>query len=175
MFGNTAAVGRAVADGLRLEGVEVEVADVRETPVRVSEGLSLLVLGAPTHAFSLSRPRTRMDAVRQGAPAMVASLGLREWLGRVRAGEVRPRVAVFDTRVTKVRWLPRAAAPTAFRMARRRRFPTLGAPVAFLVEAVAGPLVDGELDRALAWGRTLGTAVADSTSRPTQVSSVRGR
>ena len=42
--------------------------------------MDLLVVGAPTHAFSLSRPGTREEAVRQGAPAEHARTGIPEWL-----------------------------------------------------------------------------------------------
>lgn len=163
MFGNTAAVARAVADGLALEGIEVVAVGVTEAPASVPEGLALLVVGGPTHAFSLSRPSTRADAVRQGAPTTAASLGIREWLGTCRADGPLPAVAVFDTRITKVRWLPKAAGPAAARIARRRRIRLLGAPMAFLVEDIKGPLVEGELERAVAWGRSLGVRLVEQT------------
>ena len=67
MFGSTQAVAAAVADGLRAEGVETELVDVRHAPAAREAAFDLLVVGAPTHAFSLSRPSTRQDAVRQGA------------------------------------------------------------------------------------------------------------
>jgi len=60
MFGNTETVARAVADGMA--GLfEVTVADVRTMP-RAS-GMDVIVVGAPTHAFGLSRPSTRRNAV----------------------------------------------------------------------------------------------------------------
>ena len=80
MFGSTSEVARAVAAGLADEGVEVEVDEVRSAPAGADAEFDLLVVGAPTHAFSLSRPATRKDAVRQGADADVAETGLREWI-----------------------------------------------------------------------------------------------
>jgi hypothetical protein len=157
MFGNTEQVARAVADGLQAAGVLVRIGEVSETPVDLPASVELLVVGAPTHAFSLSRPSTRADAVRQGAYASRAAIGLREWLGTVQHDEDRPvHVAVYDTRVSRVRRLPTAAGPSAARLARRRRFAKVDRPVAFLVDDVQGPLLDGEVDRAASWGRSLG-------------------
>ena len=64
MFGNTEEVARAVAEGLRLEGVDATVADVRDASHAGDH--DLLVVGAPMDAFSLSRASTRQDAVKQG-------------------------------------------------------------------------------------------------------------
>ena len=157
MFGNTERVATAVVRGLRLEDVDAGVAEVGSAPAVLPLDLDLLVVGAPTHAFSLSRRSTRADAVRQGAPADRARLGLREWLGSVRfepAGS--PSVVAFDTRIARVRWLPKAAGPTAVRLAHKRGLRVVDRPVAFVVADLQGPLVDGELDRAVAWGRQLG-------------------
>jgi hypothetical protein len=173
MFGNTAAVGRAVAEGLGLEGVESETVAVSEASERVPGGLDLLVVGAPTHAFSLSRPSTRTDAVRQGAPASTGPHGVREWLAGCRTDGSMPRIAVFDTRVTKVSWLPKGAASTARRIARRRGFAALAPPACFLVEDIKGPLVGGELERAVAWGRSLGTRLVETNAAADSLSQTR--
>ena len=124
-------------------------------------------MGAPTHAFSLSRRSTREDAVRQGAPADRARIGLREWLGAVRFDPERsPSFAAFDTRIGKVRWLPKAAGPTAVRMARKHGFRTVERPVAFIVAELQGPLVEGELERATALGQLLGARCRDRRAAP---------
>jgi hypothetical protein len=156
MFGNTERVARAVADGLQAEGVPTSVVDVSTAPTDLPPTVDLLVVGAPTHAFSLSRPKTRVEAIRQGADLSKAAIGMREWLQSAHPGAVRPvHVAVYDTRVSKVRRLPAAAGPSAARLARRRKFATVDRPVAFLVEDLQGPLIDGELERATSWGRSL--------------------
>ena len=80
MFGNTEKLAREMGDGLAAEGVQVVLADVRHVRPEDFAGCDLIVLGAPTHAFTLSRPSTRADAVRQGAHESRAALGLREWL-----------------------------------------------------------------------------------------------
>jgi hypothetical protein len=94
LFGNTEAIARAVADGLS-GTCEVTVADVSTIPS--AEDMDLLIAGAPTHAFGLSRPRTRLDAKRSGAVRPGAEeIGLREYL------DVSPMLtglpaATFDT------------------------------------------------------------------------------
>ncbi|HCB06716.1 MAG TPA: flavodoxin [Nocardioides bacterium] len=165
MFGNTAKVADAVARGLRLEDVDAGAVEVGAAPTRLPTGIDLLVVGAPTHAFSLSRPSTREDAVRQGAPSECAPLGLREWLESVRLDDAAlPDLAAFDTRVTRVRWLPRSAAPTAAKLGRRRHLTIVSKPIGFLVEGLQGPLVDGELERAVAWGRRIGATSVERSA-----------
>lgn len=156
MFGNTAIVARAVAGGLTLEGVDVTLTDVSQAPLLDVVVQGLIVVGAPTHAFALSRPATRAEAVRQGASPAIAETGVREWLiaGRHPVNEER-LAATFDTRVTKVRRLPKAASTRGARMLVRAGFRMVAQPAGFLVEGIEGPPVDGELERARAWGRHL--------------------
>jgi hypothetical protein len=158
MFGNTAQVARAVAAGLG-ETMEVEVRDVSTLPPGTGDPVELIVVGAPTHAFSLSRPSTRGDAIRQGATDGNPGVGLREWLAGLPGGSHRELVAAFDTRVDKVRRLPGSAARKAARIARGRGFPAVGVE-SFYVADTAGPLLPGERDRATAWGRQLAADVA---------------
>src|SRR4030095_14178458 len=98
MFGNTETVARAVADGMAglFEGT---VADGPKMPRAL--GMDVIVVGGPTHAFGMSRPSTRKDAVRQGAErAGVVDVGLRDWL------DTSPQLtgiaaAASDTKVDK--------------------------------------------------------------------------
>jgi flavodoxin len=61
MFGNTRMIADAVANGLSAAG-PVTVVEVGDAPVAPNEDVALLVVGAPTHAFSLSRANTRRAA-----------------------------------------------------------------------------------------------------------------
>jgi hypothetical protein len=162
MFGNTERVARAVAAGLRLEGVDVTVVDVADDqPVDLSV-VDLVVVGAPTHGFSLSRPASRPDAVRQGGREDAERTGLREWLARLEHTE-RPRlVATFDTRVTKVRYLPASASRRAARALAERGHRLVSPSMGFLVHDVPGPLESREVDRAIAWSRGI---AADARTR----------
>ena len=112
MFGNTERVAGAVARGLQLEGVDAGLVDVRSAPQHLAADLDLLVVGGPTHAFGMSRAGTRADAVRQGAPSAARDDRTPRVAGvrRARRRSTAPGLATFDTRVSKVRWLPQAAA-----------------------------------------------------------------
>ncbi|HYF72525.1 MAG TPA: flavodoxin family protein [Nocardioides sp.] len=160
MFGSTQDVAAAVADGLRAEGVTTELVDVRHAPAARDAEFDLLVVGAPTHAFSLSRPSTRQDAVRQGANPELASTGVREWIGAMGSREEAHgrAAAAFDTRVTKVRSLPKAASTRASHLLARRGYHLVSRPTPFLVHDVKGPLVAGELEHAVAWARQVAVA-----------------
>lgn len=151
MWGNTEAVARAIASGL---GADVVVTEVADAPVDLPDGVHLLVVGGPTHAFSMSRPTTRADAVKQGAPPGHSDRGIREWLDAVHRAD-HLDVATFDTRVGKVRRLPGSAAKKAAKEVRSHRLGRVVATESFYVDDVAGPLLDGELPRAEAWGAAL--------------------
>ena len=148
MWGNTGAVARAVAEGL---GQRVALVEVSDAPSELSDDVDLLVVGGPTHAFSMSRPTTRQDAVKQGAGTTHAERGIREWLDALPRSDRLP-VATFDTRVAKVRHLPGSAARKAAKEVRRRHLGHLVDTESFYVEDSPGPLLDGELERARAWG-----------------------
>lgn len=150
MWGNTEEVARAVARGLGGARV-VEVGAATEQEL---EGVELLVVGGPTHAFSMSRASTRRDAHQKGAPRGGEEVGVREWLGRL-PERLEVPIATFDTRVAKVAKLPGSAAKGAERELRRHHRGRVVARESFYVEDMAGPLVRGELERAEAWGRAL--------------------
>jgi hypothetical protein len=157
MFGNTQAIAMAVADGLRaaLDG-EVEVVEVRGAPSSLA-GVELLVVGAPTHALSLPRASTRADAATKAEGALVSpGPGVREWLAAVDAGGRTPVAATFDTRIKKP-LLPGSAATAARRVLRKRGVRCVDRQ-SFWVTDLAGPLRDGERERARRWGVELAGA-----------------
>lgn len=163
-FGNTRTVAEAVADGIA-DGIasearaghegRVEVVDVTHAPDRLAADVDLLVVGAPTHAFSMSRASTRRDARAQGADPGHEARGVREWLETLTPTGDLPDIATFDTRVTAVRKLPGSAARAAGRSVVRHHLGSVVDSASFFVEDSHGPLADGELDRARAWGRAL--------------------
>lgn len=155
MFGNTEQVARGIASGLSAH-CAVEMVDVDTAPSAAEPAVALLVVGGPTHAFSMSRVATREDAHRQGARQGSSARGIREWLQAARLAPGQP-IALFDTRVAKVRRLPGSAARAALRVARRRGLEPLDGPRSFYVDDVKGPLSDGELAAATSWGDALGT------------------
>jgi flavodoxin len=157
MFGNTAEIAHAVARGLTTSAEdEVETRDVADLPHASGEGFDLVVAGGPTHAFSMTRPATREEAVKQGAPHQTTSTGLREWLAESGLGRRTQLVATFDTKVSSARHLPGSAAKSAGRVLRRQGHAEVLHPESFWVDKTPGPLLPGEIERAQAWGERLG-------------------
>lgn len=151
MWGNTRRVAEAVAEGL---GDDAPVVDVAEAPRPLPRDVDTLVVGGPTHAFSMSRASTRQDAQTKGAEQAHVTSGIREWLGALPASD-HVRVATFDTRIASVRHLPGSAAKAAAKEARRHHLGSVIATESFYVADMAGPPLDGELDRARTWGASL--------------------
>jgi hypothetical protein len=167
MFGNTEELARAVARGLVADRVEVSLIGVSAAADLDLAPIDLLVVAAPTHAFSLSRPQTRADAVTRGAEPGRAGVGVREWLTSLDGGPGRkPPVAVFDTRAGKVRHLPGSAGRRAAASLKRKGFTLLAGPVSFYVDDVRGPLAQGELERAEQWGQELAILMGSDSSAP---------
>lgn len=150
LFGNSAEVARAVARGMG----GVTVVEVGDASAAQLADTDLLVLGGPTHAFSMTRPSTRHDAHTQGAPYGDDHRGLRELLDEL-PDRLDVPVATFDTRVAKARKLPGSAAKAATKELRHHHHAKVVAQQSFYVDDVAGPLLDGELDRAESWGAEL--------------------
>ncbi|MBN0040160.1 flavodoxin domain-containing protein [Cellulosimicrobium cellulans] len=166
MYGNSERVAEAIAEGLG-ETVRVTVVDVAD-PAASHEALrhmGLVVAGGPTHALGMTRSATRAEAVQRATGAVSdRATGLREWVEAIpRQGESR-LAATFDTRVTKVGPLPGSAARGAAKVLRRAGFRLVTPPASFSVGDVEGPLDDGELDRARAWGRQLGKVLVPAVS-----------
>ena len=67
-------------------------------------------------------------------------------------------VASFDTRIKK-RGLPGSAAKSVMRKLVRKGGTAVDGPHSFWVSGTDGPLVDGEIDRAQEWGRSLATTL----------------
>lgn len=152
LFGNTEQLATAVAAGLGGPDHVTTVA-AADAPDHIPDDVALLLVAGPTHAFSMTRPGTRADAVTKGARPDRAGTGIREWIERV---EPRPELSVvtFDTRV-HVKLVPGSAAKSAARALRARGFARTRRGETFWVEDTDGPLRDGELERARAWGESL--------------------
>ena len=163
MFGNTKAIAGAIRDGMSAAGIEARFLEVGDAPPILAEDVRLVIAGGPTHAFGLSRASTRADAARQATGPLVSSgAGLREWIEAVEAA-TPPQFATFDTKVRRPR-LPGSAARSAAKQLRHRGWKELVPPKTFFVDGTAGPLLDGEVERAVRWGRGL-AAMVTTTAR----------
>ena len=159
LFGATRRIAEAVAEGAA-ESAPVDCRSIHEVDASDVAGRALLVLGAPTHGRSLPTAQTRAEGERwteyryrgrRLEPAATTD-GMREWLARVPLTGLR--VAVFTTRADLPWVLSGSATTDLARLARRAG----GVPVARAFDARVderGRLLDGELDRARAWGARL--------------------
>ena len=155
MYGNTRRIAEAIAEGMGVLAVPVARADND-----VLNHAELVVVGAPTHAWHLPSPRSRQAAAEGAAktdsgvhlePEATGS-GVREWMADPAS---HPRaVAVFDTRVKMPRAFSGSAARHMAKLARRRRTPLAAPPTSFFVTK-DNRLLDGELERARAFGAEL--------------------
>lgn len=148
LWGNTEKVARAIADELSSVGT-VDIFDSDAAPSS-TDGYSLLVVGAPTHAFSMSRPSTRADAVKSHSAPHEPVKGVREWLTDLERPSVKTPTLVFDTRVDQPR-LPGSAAKAARHELHDLGFDTSVMQQTFRVHGYEGPLLDGETERAIEW------------------------
>jgi hypothetical protein len=163
MYGNTRDVANALAEGFSDFG-EVETIEVGRADEFVEVGVDLLVVGAPTHQFGLSRPSSREQAVQQAHGGLISpGSGVREWFDRV----ARPRdglsALAFDTTMAKpgiLKHMGRASRKIAKRL-KRMNCTLVRAPESFWVESGTGPLAAGEFDRARDWARQVGAQLAE--------------
>ena len=156
MFGNTRSIAEAIADGLA-PYERVELREVGVAPIPLPASLDLLIVGAPTHAFGMSRPNTRQSAAEQAPGGLVsASIGVREWLDHLNSGTHLVPAAAFDTKIGKPSWLPGSAARGIAKRLKHLGHIPAAMPKSFYVTATVGPLAEGELTRAREWGNLLG-------------------
>jgi flavodoxin len=169
IYGNTRAIAEAVAEGLGGAPVLCTHQAVGETAEA-----ELLVVGGPTHMHGLPTAHSREMAVQAihedgGAhvePGADEEPGLRAWLRDLPPGE-GTLAAAFDTRLDKSPWLTGVASRGIERRLRRRGYHVLST-ASFLVEDSEGPLEEGELERARAWGAKLASAVPLVAEQPVE-------
>jgi hypothetical protein len=158
MYGNTEEIAASVAQGLSRHGA-VTVSNVDALAPGALADVDLLVVGAPTQAWGLPRVRTWFGPTTTRTPAApMPDRFVRDWLQDLPDGHGRAGAA-FATRLGRPRALTGSAASGIARRMRRRNWPQLVAPESFIVTGTDGPLREGELDRAEAWGDALGRAV----------------
>jgi hypothetical protein len=148
-WGNTAAVARAVAEGI---GPDARALTTAEADVAAVAGADLIVAGAPLLGFSLPTD-VMIKSLNNGSHPVAPDLshpGMRSWLAGLPEGSGYG--AGFETRVW---WSPGSAAKTISRGLELKGWRPLAKPQRFIVSDRYGPLRDGELERAKAWGAEL--------------------
>ncbi len=164
MYGNTAAIGEAIATALRSHALKVEAGPISKIEASRASGFELLVVGGPTHAHGMSSKGTRKTAVEDKKnvyPEPTAVPGLRDWMNDLPAGSGRP-AAAFDTRFDKPRFLTGSAAKAIARRLEQHGYHLLGPAESFFV-TTENRLADGQETHAETWAAEL----AERASAPT--------
>ncbi len=150
-WGNTAAIARAIAEGL---GGETKALTTSEATGGMLAGVDLVVAGAPIIGFQLPTEKMLQDmAAKPGkapSPPDLSHPSLRAWLGALPAG--RGGAAAFET---GFKLSPGGSKNAILKELARAGYRQVAKGQRFLVHGSYGPVRDGELDRARAWGAEL--------------------
>jgi hypothetical protein len=169
MFGATRQVAEAIGSGAA-RSAEVSVVPLQDALPTLLAAADVLVVGAPTHAHSMSTVASRKEAVawtknpdkHLGLDGSDPSLGVRDWLATLPDAE--GLCAAFDTRADITRLLAGAASGPIDKLLRRHGRRRVLPPESFLV-AKDSSLQPEELRRAVAWGAEIAdTALALATA-----------
>ncbi len=164
LWGSTAAIARAIVEGLGPGAVALSTNDATHEAIA---GADLIVAGCPVHAFNLPSVSTVEQAVKKpaGGNAVVADSShrlMRDWLTELPQGS--GRFAAFDTRSRgplgkggASRIAARLEGAGYSRLVKREGFYVALKPDRITGE---GMLLPGEVDRAREWGRSLALALA---------------
>lgn len=132
-FGNTERIALAIAGAL---GGAKAIRIDSSAPFEL-RGVDLLVVGSPTQGWN-------------------ATPALQTFLKNIPAQQLRDLpVACFDTRFDKPRWLTGSAAQRIASKLRAAGATFIVPPESYFVIASEGPLKVGEIERAIAWGKTI--------------------
>lgn len=157
-FGNTQTIAQAVATGLTrsLDPDVVTILHPDQAPFDLPVHTDLLLVGAPTHDYSMPKAQTRRQAATKGATGR-HSIGVREWIAGVTP---RPdlRALTFDTSL-EMRFSLGSASKAAHKALKKRGFAGAERGKSFLVTGTAGPLATNEELRAQAWGEQLAASL----------------
>jgi hypothetical protein len=155
-WGNTAAIARAIAEGI---GPEARALTTDAASGDAIAGADLIVAGAPVLAFRL--PSEKMlgsiaaDASMGGAvPPDLSHPSMHAWLESLPHGQGRS--ASFETRI---RFTPGGATGAIDRGLQGAGYRPIAKGGRFIVKGKYGPLRDGEVERARAWGGELALAM----------------
>jgi hypothetical protein len=155
LWGNTAAIARAIAEGI---GPEAQALSTAEASGAAIADADLIVAGAPVIGFRLPSDKTRenirADSANAPAPPDLSHPSMRAWLDALPKG--RGRAAAFETRIW---WSPGGATAAIAGGLEDAGYRPVAQAHRFIVKGKYGPLRDGELERARLWGAELAQAM----------------
>jgi flavodoxin len=138
-YGNTEEVAKAIGKGFGEEAKVVRVGDAKAEDIAPYH---FVVIGSPTQG---GRQTPAVKAFVDNLPA---------------AALKEKRLAAFDTRLKNVFVkMFGYAAPRIEAAIKEKGGNTTAQPQGFFVKSAKGPLVDGELERATTWAKSVGAGV----------------
>ena len=139
LYGNTKIIAEAIGEAMP---GQVTLINVIEVDISEIGAYDLLLIGGPTHSGGISE---KIEALLEEIPPSVL--------------EGKP-AAAFDTRMTnKFILLFGCAAPKIARNLEEKGSTLVGKPEGFFVSGGEGPLKEGEVERATAWGKEIAAQV----------------
>jgi flavodoxin len=152
VWGNTAAIARAIAEGL---GEGTRALSTAEATADALAGADLIVAGSPVLGFSVPNDHMiegiRANPGNPPGPTDLSQPSMRSWLDALKPGTAA--CAAFETRIW---WSPGGATKGILKTMEAAGYHSIGGKgERFIVTGKYGPLKDGEVERARAWGRQL--------------------
>lgn len=148
LWGNTATIARAIAEGI---GPEAKALTTAEASTEAIANADLIVAGAPLIGFRLPTDSARKsigrDRKHAQRPPDLSPPSLRSWLAALPKGNGHG--AAFETRM---RWSPGSATGAIAKGLQGAGYRRIAKDQRFIVKGTYGPLQDGELERAKGWG-----------------------
>ena len=145
-FGNTEKIAKAIGGALG-DSKDVTVSKVNEADAGMLKGVNLLVAGSPTRAFS---PTPAIRAFIAKLPAnSLAGVKVSAFDTRIKIDEKTPGILRFFAGIFG--YADKALLRGLLRKGGVQALPSEG----FFVLGSEGPLAEGELERAAAWGKKL--------------------
>jgi len=142
MYGNTEKIAQAI--GTAIGATVLHVNQVKEEHLT---GLDILIVGSPTQAF---QPLKSMKTFLKDLPAgSLKGVKIASFDTRADLGEVGSKLLSF-----LVKLFGYAAEPIQAKLVRKGGI-KVTTPAGFFVHGKEGPLKEGEIERALQWGKQM--------------------
>jgi flavodoxin len=150
VYGNTEKIALAIGNALSPQE-DVSVMKVGDVKADQFTGLNLLIVGAPTQRFRTTEAMS--DLLKMIPENSLKGVKVAAFDTRLSKDEInKTPILAFFVRLFGVNAY--AARPIANRL-RKKGGKLVGSPVGFFVEGMKGPLVEGELERAVNWARQI--------------------
>jgi flavodoxin len=149
VYGNTEEIARTIGNALGSQDVSVmKVSDVKPDQFA---GLNLLIVGAPTQRFRTTAAMS--DLLKMIPENNLQGVNVAAFDTRLSMDEInKTPILAFFVRLFGVNAYANRAIANQLK---KKGGKLVGSPQGFYVAGMKGPLVDGELERAVNWARQI--------------------